>query len=92
MNDQTAKDIAPHCTICHQEFDLYYRTPRVVPKCGHTFCEKCITFRLTVKLNRRVFMCPDCGGEAVIRKTVADDIPKNVGIIEVVKSLKKYSW
>jgi hypothetical protein len=37
-------------------------------------------------------MCPDCGGEAVIRKSVADDIPKNVGIIEVVKSLKKYSW
>lgn len=92
MNDQSKRTIAPHCTLCHQEFDLYYRTPRVVPRCGHTFCEKCMTLRMTVKVNRRVFICPDCGVEVVIRKNVGEDVPKNMGIIDVVKSLRKYSF
>jgi hypothetical protein len=77
MSEIAAKDIAPHCTLCHQEYDMYYRTPRIVPKCGHTFCEKCITLRLVVRANRRVFVCQDCNSEAVIRKNVQEDIPKN---------------
>lgn len=51
-----------------------------------------MTLRLTVKVNRRVFVCPECGQEAVIRKSVADDVPRNVSIIDVVKSLKRYSY
>lgn len=51
-----------------------------------------MTLRLTVKINRRVFCCPDCGSEVVIRKSIADDVPKNMGIIDVVKSLKRYSF
>jgi hypothetical protein len=51
-----------------------------------------MTLRMTVKINRRVFICPDCGAEVVIRKNVGEDVPKNMGIIDVVKSLRKYSF
>lgn len=90
MNDLN-KGISPQCALCHQEFDLYYRTPRVIPKCGHTFCEKCITLRLIVKVNRRVFVCPQCKEDAVVRKNVAEDIPKNLDLIGIIKALKKYA-
>ena len=63
----------------------------MVPKCGHTFCEKCIILRLAVKSNRRVYLCNDCGSEVVIRKNVAEDVPKNVVIIDMIKNLKKYT-
>ncbi len=32
------KSSIPLCSICKNEFDSYYRVPRVIPKCGHTFC------------------------------------------------------
>jgi len=82
MSDFAGKTIGSQCSLCRNEYDLYYRAPRVVPKCGHTFCEKCITNSLSVRANRRVFICPgDCGKEVVIRKSVSDDLPKNIGII-----------
>jgi len=63
----------------------------VVPKCGHTFCEKCISSRLIIKANRRVFQCPECPNDVIIRKSVADDVPKNISVIEIVKNIRKYS-
>lgn len=80
-----------HCPLCRCDYDLYLRTPRVVPKCGHTFCEKCIGGRLVSKANRKVFLCCECGAEAVIRKSVADDLPKNISILDIVKNLKKFA-
>lgn len=38
MSDYSSKSMAPTCNICHNDFDLYYRMPRIVPKCGHTYC------------------------------------------------------
>lgn len=73
------------------DFDVYYRTPRVVPRCGHTYCEKCIAARLTIKSNRKVFLCPECSAEVVVRRGVQEDLPKSIAIIDVVKNLKKYS-
>ena len=92
MSDFTGKSIVSQCPLCHSEYDLYYRTPRVIAKCGHTFCQKCISNSLCVKSNKRVFVCPgDCGKEAVIRKSISDDLPKNMGIIEIIKNMKKYT-
>lgn len=91
MSELSSKGLSPLCSLCKQDFDLYYRTPRVVPRCGHTFCEKCIANRLSIKSNRKVFLCPECGSEVIIRKGVQEDVPKNIGIIDVVKNLKKYS-
>lgn len=44
-----------------------------------------------MKASRKVFICPECSSEVVIRKGVQEDVPKNIGIIDVVKNLKKYS-
>lgn len=91
MSELPAKGLSPSCPLCRLDFDLYYRTPRVVPRCGHTYCEKCIAARLTVKANRKLFLCPECTAEVVVRRSVQEDLPKNIGIIDVVKNLRKYS-
>lgn len=28
----------PSCSSCSKPYDMYYHIPRVLPKCGHTFC------------------------------------------------------
>lgn len=91
MSEVSSRGLAPTCPLCRMDFDVYYRTPRVVPRCGHTYCEKCIGARLTIKSNRKVFLCPECNAEVVIRRGVQEDLPKSIAIIDVVKNLKKYS-
>lgn len=91
MSDSNSKNLAPTCPLCRNDFDVYYRTPRVVPRCGHTYCERCISNKLIAKANRKVFICPECSSEVIIRKGVQEDVPKNIGIIDVVKNLRKYS-
>jgi hypothetical protein len=83
------KSSIPSCSVCKYEYDSYYRIPRVIAKCGHTFCEKCINSSIQVKANRKIFVCNDCHSETVIRKGAAEDIPKNIGILDIVKNMKK---
>lgn len=79
----------PSCIICRYEFDEFYRIPRVIPTCGHTFCQKCINTHLQVKANRKIFSCVQCKAEIIIRRNVSDDVPKNIGILDIVKNLRK---
>jgi hypothetical protein len=67
---------------------MYYHIPRVLPKCGHTFCEKCIKSKLTNKKGRLTFTCPECESDTTVRKNVADELPKNVTIAEMIKDFK----
>lgn len=78
---ERVKSAVPNCSLCHLEFDSYYHLPRVVPKCGHTFCEKCATKKVHLRANRKIFICPDCESEVVIRKTIAEELPVNSGIL-----------
>lgn len=77
------------CQICLKQYDLYYHVPRAL-KCGHTYCEKCIKGKLVNKKNRLTFTCPTVGCEVdvVIRKNVAEELPKNISIVEMIKSNK----
>lgn len=59
-NTQKYKSSIPTCSICKLQYDSYYRIPRVIPKCGHTFCEKCINLSIEAKSNRKVFTCTEC--------------------------------
>ena len=45
-----------------------------------------------MKVNRKVFVCPECSCEVVIRKNVGEDVPRNEGIVKMIKTLKKYSF
>ena len=41
------------CPICQHEYNSEDRVPRIVPECGHTFCEICI-----VEGYKELFVCP----------------------------------
>lgn len=60
MNESRIKTstLLPTCQICSKVYDNYYHTPRVLPKCGHTYCEKCIKAKLQQKRGRLTFTCP----------------------------------
>ena len=92
-NDLSFRGSSLKCQICRYDYDLHYHTARIVPKCGHSFCEKCITLRLTVKANKKVFICPECNAEVKILKNVQEDVPKNNDIMNLVKeqSSRKYT-
>ena len=68
---------------------MYYHVPLVIPKCGHSFCQKCIQNKVQTKGNRRMFICPECNADIPIRKGVSDELPRNISIIDVVKNIKK---
>lgn len=57
MYDSRFKISAPHCPLCQSAYDMYYHVPLVLPKCGHTFCQKCIQNKIQSKGNRKVFIC-----------------------------------
>jgi hypothetical protein len=44
------------CSMCNRDFDEFDRIPRLLPECGHSFCEKCI--RNVIQERRNVFTCP----------------------------------
>lgn len=50
------------CSYCLHEYDRQFVVPRKVPKCGHTFCEDCITCILTPENSNnsfeKEFTCP----------------------------------
>ena len=53
MNDE-----ALSCPICYSEFDDKESLPRLVPVCGHTICQVCITQLLKTLAPYQNFTCP----------------------------------
>ena len=58
------------CELCFENFNRVERLPKIIQKCGHTFCETCIS--QMVKNN--VLTCPYCRIDVKISK---DDYPPN---------------
>lgn len=46
----------PNCKLCKQPFDLCEYVPLVLPNCGHTYCQICLTDRLE---KDQVLSCPE---------------------------------
>ena len=82
----------PACPLCQKKYDSYYHLPRIVPKCGHTFCEKCINNRTQLKSKRKTFTCPECSIDVIMRKNLNDDVPKNQTIIDIIQDFKKNNY
>lgn len=42
MAEASASSLVPSCSICAYDYDTVQRRPKVLPSCGHSFCEQCI--------------------------------------------------
>ena len=58
------------CELCFENFNRVERLPKIIQKCGHTFCETCIS--QLIKNNE--LSCPYCRNAVKISK---DDYPPN---------------
>lgn len=71
-----------NCTICYHSFDEREHSPRIVPKCGHTFCLECIK-KITVVSDTNFFSvkCPLCNIKYDLRRvgfvSIDEAFPQN---------------
>jgi hypothetical protein len=69
------------CQICFEHFDLNSFVPKVLTKCGHSFCKICLE-RLLFQKNH--ITCPVCRDNTKVTKKEA--LPTNYSLIEIIDS------
>lgn len=47
------------CTLCFCQYDREEHLPLMIPKCGHTFCTKCVLEMLSTLAPYEDFVCPE---------------------------------
>lgn len=72
------------CELCMEEFNQQQHMPKVLPTCGHTFCEKCV---LQLWANQQI-SCPLCRQKTKINN--ATDLPQtNFALLRVYTQMKE---
>ena len=51
-------DLDLSCKICFEPYNHTDKIPRILPKCGHTFCSACLE-KIAKNSARNGFACPD---------------------------------
>lgn len=74
----------PKCKSCGKDFNLKTNKPLILPKCGHTYCNKCISKNL--KLNKYM-ICPL--DEKEYQEFEIEDFPLNKDMIIFLTNKKK---
>ncbi len=83
-----------YCSVCLQDFDQDDNLPRILTKCGHSFCNTCIPGCITQRagiLNFQLLTCPLCKEIYVIGVLNWKDLfPVNFKLIEAVNIVNNY--
>ena len=74
-----------NCPICDNLFDDISHIPRMLLKCGHTYCELCIKTKL--KENKNLFICPE-DNNIYDKIENIEEIPRNVTLLNLLKKTK----
>ncbi|XP_068699698.1 E3 ubiquitin-protein ligase TRIM45-like isoform X2 [Montipora foliosa] len=67
------------CSICCEKFDDQQHCPRLLPRCGHSFCTSC----LQSLLNNNGINCPTCRS-AVSAPAGLATLPKNFALLNIL--------
>ncbi|KAL4491453.1 hypothetical protein ABPG72_008109 [Tetrahymena utriculariae] len=81
-----ANELDLFCSSCQNMFDENNHLPRMLPECGHTFCNQCLV-RI---LEKNDFI--ECPEDNIVssRKEVVS-FPKNYSLINIIRKKKKLS-
>ena len=71
----------PSCPKCQQKYTKKRQKPRVLQKCGHTFCEQCLT-------KNKIFVCPL--DKLKYKTQQLSKFPINVFIMNMLQKKVKY--
>ncbi|KAL7633187.1 UNVERIFIED_CONTAM: hypothetical protein RMT77_016557 [Armadillidium vulgare] len=72
------------CNICAQVFDSLHFIPKMLIKCGHTFCSPCL-----IKLLQENPRCPKC---RIQLKEIESSLPVNYIALKAVDIYKSKCW
>jgi len=72
------------CKICFEVFDSVSFAPKILIKCGHSFCKIC-TEKISSKSSN--ITCPIC--RETTKHTKGKDIPTNYSLIEYIDQVKE---
>ncbi|GBG61553.1 hypothetical protein CBR_g22350 [Chara braunii] len=73
---------APSCPRCHRTYDEQNRTPRILPKCGHTFCQDCLQ---KMKIYGAI-QCPTDNETSKVGSSSVTSLVKNMALLDLVKN------
>jgi len=78
------------CSVCSEYFDNDDHLPRMIPKCGHTFCTKCIQeiIESTSTASQDLFCCPEDNITMQLNNQDVTDFPKNFLLVRLVDKRK----
>ncbi|KAL7630971.1 UNVERIFIED_CONTAM: hypothetical protein RMT77_018741 [Armadillidium vulgare] len=72
------------CNICAQVFDSLHFIPKMLIKCGHTFCSPCL-----IKLLQENPRCPYC---RIQLKEIESSFPVHYNTLQASDFYKFYCW
>ena len=74
------------CDICGQELNHYDRVAKLMPKCGHTMCHKCILSKKGMGPAPQDCTCIQCGQKQ--EGFTYETLPVNVKLMKIVSQLR----
>ena len=69
------------CQICYEHFDSRSFIPKILVKCGHSFCKVCLERIVNKKTN---VQCPVCRENTKLGKN--DNLPTNYSLCEIIEN------
>ena len=82
------------CRICDSEYHSVNRPPRVLGRCGHSFCSECLSSMINATKSRFkdfqnwMLRCPFDKKEHLIKRdTSVEEFPINYELVEVLRDL-----
>lgn len=72
------------CNFCNKKFDLFLNKPRMIFKCGHSICNKCLENSL--KLKKSFIICPKDNKKIILENKTIENFPENFAILKNLKN------
>lgn len=73
----------PKCKICSNKFDSRLHRPIILPKCGHTYCRKCL-LQSYAESSYYSITCPEDNKKYEDINTI-NELPENTLILNMMK-------
>ena len=77
-------DSVGSCEICFNDYDSTKHIPRIIPTCGHTYCDVCI--QVYLNSNNRIFKCPK--DQIINNNSNIESYPKNYDFAKLLEKNK----
>jgi hypothetical protein len=74
---------------CQSLFNAGTNIPKILPKCGHTLCLKCIKQLQTKGGNPQQVQCSLCGNRSTIEGGNPDSLITNDKVLKIVETIQK---